>query len=177
MRPGIPRVTAGFYGGSVPHIDLRDVDDDDLDAIFDMMRDPRSVAQAAFTAADPADRVAFDAWIARVRADPDAAMWVVTEDGGFAGTAGAYSTDGAREVTYWIAPHAQGRGVGTAALRLLVDREPERPLYARVAAGNAASAAMLARLGFTELSRDTAFAPGLGRDAEEIRFVLPPTLE
>lgn len=159
------------------HIELREWDDDDLDAIFGMMRDPEAVERAAFTASDPDDRAAFDAWVARNRADPDAALWVVTDDGGFAGTAGAYSVDGEREVTYWIARNAWGRGVGTAALRLLVAREPERPLYARVAAGNAASVAMLARLGFTEESRSTAFAPGLGREVEEIRFVLPPTLE
>ncbi|MFJ6651733.1 GNAT family N-acetyltransferase [Microbacterium sp. NPDC091313] len=159
------------------HIELRAWDDDDLDAIFEMMRDPQALERAAFTASDPDDRAAFDAWAARQRADPDAALWVVTEDGGFAGTAGAYTVDGEREVTYWIARNAWGHGVGTAALRLLVGLEPERPLYARVAVGNAASAAMLARRGFTELSRSRAFAPGLGREIEEIRFVLPPTLE
>ena len=47
------------------HIELRDLDDDDLDAIFEMMRDPEAVEMAAFTAADPDDRDAFDAWIAR----------------------------------------------------------------------------------------------------------------
>ncbi len=158
------------------HIDLRDWDDDDLDAIFEMMRDPEARRRAAFTR-ESDDRASFDAWAARVRDDPSNALWVVTEDGGFAGTAGAYTVDGEREVTYWITRNAWGRGVGTAALRLLVAREPERPLYARVAAGNVASAAMLARLGFTEVSRSTAFAPGVGAEVEEIRLVLPPTLE
>ena len=37
------------------HIELRDLDDDDLDAIFEMMRDRRAVEMAAFTAADPDD--------------------------------------------------------------------------------------------------------------------------
>lgn len=159
------------------HIELRDLDDDDLDAVFDMMREPEAVAQAAFTASAPDDRAAFDAWIDRQRTSPDVAVWVVTENGGFAGTAAAFTIDGDREVTYWIARHARGRGVGTAALRLLVAREPERPLYARVAAHNAPSAALLARVGFTEVSRSTAFAPGLGREVEEVVYVLPPTLE
>ena len=52
------------------HIELRDLDDDDLDAIFEMMRDPEAVAMAAFTADDPDDRDAFDAWIARERDAP-----------------------------------------------------------------------------------------------------------
>lgn len=159
------------------HIELRELDDDDLDAIFEMMRDRTAVEMAAFTAADPDDRDAFDAWIRRQREAPEVATFVVTEDGGFAGTAATFSADGDREVTYWIARHAWGRGVATHALRLLVSREPERPLFARVAAHNAAARAVLEKVGFTEVSRDVEFAPGVGRDVEEIVMVLVPTLE
>jgi RimJ/RimL family protein N-acetyltransferase len=161
----------------VGHIDLRDLDDDDLDAIFDMMRDPRAAERAAFTAADPENRAAFDEWMLRQRSNESVSLFVVTENGGFAGTAASFLVDGDREITVWIAPHAWGRGVGASALRLLIAREPERPLYARIAAGNAASLALVAKLGFTEVSRTTTFAPGLGREAEEIVFALPPTLE
>jgi RimJ/RimL family protein N-acetyltransferase len=159
------------------HIELRDLDDDDLDAIFEMMRDRLAIEQAAFTASDPDDRSAFDAWIARQRANRENDLFVVTENGGFAGTAGTFTTDGDREVTYWIARHAWGRGVATAALRLLVSREPARPLFARVAAHNAGSIAVLERVGFTEVSRMVSFAPGLGRDVEECVFTLVPALE
>lgn len=159
------------------HIELRDLDDDDLDAIFEMMRDRVAVEMAAFTAADPDDRAVFDEWIARERAAPDVALYVVTENGGFAGTAALFSADGDREVTYWIARHAWGRGVASEALRILVSREPERPLFARVAAENAASLAVLTKAGFTEVSRDIEFAPGVGREVEEIVMVLVPNLE
>lgn len=159
------------------HIDLRPVDDDDLDAIFDMMRDPEAVTQAAFTADDPNDRTAFDEWMSRHRAEPEVAMFTITEDGGFAGTAALFSVEGDREVTYWVARHAWGRGVATAALRLLIDREPIRPLFARAATSNAASIAVLEKLGFTEVSRDVAFAPGVGREIEEIVFTLVPSLD
>src|SRR3546814_4956801 len=118
----------------VSHIELRDLDDDDLDAVFDLLREPEAVSPAAFTPSDPDDRAAFDTWIDRQRTSADVRLWVVTDDGCFACTAAAFTIDGDREVTYWIAHHARGRGVGTAALRLLVAREPERPLYARVAA-------------------------------------------
>lgn len=163
--------------GHVGHIELRDLDDDDLDAIFEMMRDRTAVEMAAFTAADPDDRDAFDAWIARERAASEVATYVVTENGGFAGTAALFSVEGDREVTYWIARHAWGRGVATEALRILVSREAERPLFARVAAHNAASLAVLTKVGFTEVSRDIDFAPGLGREVEEIVLVLVPALE
>lgn len=159
------------------HIELRDLDDDDLDAIFEMMRDPESVALAAFTAEDPEDRRAFDAWIDRQRANPDVLYAVVTENGGFAGSIAAFTIDGDREVSYWIARHAWGRGVATAALRMLISREAERPLFARAAAHNAPSIAVLKKVGFTELSRDVEFAPGVGREIEEIVFTLLPSLD
>lgn len=159
------------------HIELRDIDDDDLDAVFEMMRDPEAIALASFTADDPDDRAAFDAWMGRNRARDDVFYAVVTENGGFAGSIAAFTLDGDREVTYWLARHAWGRGVATEALRLLVSREPERPLFARVAAHNAGSIAVLERNGFTEVSRDVAFAPGLGRDTEEIVFALLPALD
>lgn len=159
------------------HIELRDLHDDDLDAVFAMMRDADAVAMAAFTAADPDDRDVFDVWIARERAAADVTLFVVTERGGFAGTAATFAVANDREVTYWIARHAWGRGVATEALQLLISREPVRPLYARVAAHNARSIAVLERCGFTEVSRDWAFAPGVGRDLEEIVYTLPPALD
>ncbi|MBD3941129.1 GNAT family N-acetyltransferase [Microbacterium sp. NEAU-LLC] len=159
------------------HIDLRPFDDDDLDAVFEMMRDREAVEMAAFTASDPDDRAAFDAWIARQRAADDVLCLVVTENGGFAGTAAAFTVDGDREVSYWIARHAWGRGVATAALRLLIAHEPVRPLFARAAAHNTASIAVLRKVGFTEVSRNVDFAPGLGREVEEIVFTLPPSLD
>lgn len=159
------------------HIELRDLDDDDLDAIFEMMRDAEAIAMAAFTADDPNDRAAFDAWIARERSSDDVLYQVVTENGGFAGTAAAFTVSGDRELSLWIARHAWGRGVATAALRLLVSREPVRPLFARVAAHNAAAVSALRSSGFAEISRSTAFAPGLGREADEVVYTLMPTLD
>ena len=159
------------------HIELRDLDEDDLDAVFEMMRDAEAIALAAFTADDPDDRAAFDAWVARNRARDGILSLVVTENGGFAGTIASFTVDGDREVSYWLARHAWGRGIATEALRLLVSREPERPLFARVAAHNAASIAVLEKNGFTEVSRNTEFAPGLGRETEEIVYALLPALD
>ncbi len=163
--------------GLVAHIELRDVDEDDVDAIFEMLRDPEAIAMAAFTASDPDDRAAFDAWFARVTSSPDVTYVVVTEDGGFAGTAATFTVGDDREVTYWIARHAWGRGVAGEALHQLVAHEPVRPLFARVAARNAASIAVLRKAGFTEVSRSTAYAPGVGEDVEEIVFTLVPNLD
>jgi RimJ/RimL family protein N-acetyltransferase len=159
------------------HIDLRPLDDDDLDAVFEMMRDPDAVRMAAFTADDPDDRAAFDAWVAKHRHSPSVSQWVVTEDGGFAGTIAAFDIESDREVTYWIARHAWGRGVATAALRMLISREATRPLFARAAASNTGSIRVLTNAGFTEVSRMTSYANGQGAEIEEVLFTLVPAVE
>jgi hypothetical protein len=48
-------------------VTLRPIEDSDLDALFDQMRDPDSVQVAAFTAKDPDDRNAFDIHMSKVR--------------------------------------------------------------------------------------------------------------
>ena len=101
----------------------------------------------------------------------------MTERGGFAGTAAVFTVDGEREVTCWIARHAWGRGVASEALRLLMAREPIRPLFARAAVDDLAWIAVLERAGFTEVSRAISFGPGLGREVEEVLLALLTTLD
>ena len=137
--------------GRVNHIELRDLDDDDLDAIFEMMRDRESIRLAAFTVADPDDRAAFDERLHRMRTSPSIAVRAVEADGVFAGTVGAFTLDGEREVTYWIRRELWGNGIATAALRLLIAAEQERPLHARVAAANVGSLRVLERAGFARM--------------------------
>ena len=157
-------------------VELREVTDDDIDAVFEMMRDPDAVRMAAFTAADPDDREAFDAWIARNRALPGVLQFVVTEHGRFAGTAASFAVGAGREVTYWIARHAWGRGVATEGLRLLISRDPVRPLRAQAAVHNAGSRTVLERCGFREVARDHGFAQGVRREVEEVVYVLESNL-
>lgn len=159
------------------HIELREVRDDDLDAIFEMMRDPEAIALAAFTAADPDDRDAFDSWMNRNMSSPDTSVFVITENSGFAGSISAFTIEGQREVGFWLPRLAWGRGIATEALRQLISREPIRPLFARVAAHNHGSIAVLRKAGFAEVSRNTAYAPGLGRETEEIVFALMPAVD
>jgi len=146
---------------------LRPLVDADLDALFLWESDPRAVELAAFTRADPSDRSAFDAHYERVRANPANTLLAIEEDGEFAGTAGSYTLDGKREVTYWIDPARWGRGIASRALAAFLELERTRPLYGRVAAHNGGSAKVLTRAGFVEIGSDEGFAPGLGRDVVE----------
>ena len=88
---------------------LRPVQDGDLDAFFEQMRDPESVRMAAFTPPDPDDRNAFDAHMTRVRSSPGITMRAVTCDGRLAGSIASFPDGDQTEVTYWIDRPAWGR--------------------------------------------------------------------
>ncbi|MFB8230457.1 GNAT family N-acetyltransferase [Cellulosimicrobium sp. NPDC055967] len=148
-------------------ITLRGLEDGDLDQVFAWERDPEAVALAAFTRADPSDRDAFDRHYDRIRADPTCSVRAVERDGAFVGTIGSFTVDGEREVTYWVDPSLWGRGIASAALSVYLLVERERPLFARVAAHNAASSTVLTRAGFVEVGREVSFAPGVGAEVVE----------
>ena len=153
-------------------ITLRPLADSDLDALFVWESDPRAVQMAAFTRADPSDRTAFDAHYERIRSDPSCTLLAIEDDGELVGTIGSFTLEGEREVTYWIAPERWGQGLASGALRALLEIESTRPIYGRVALHNAGSAKVLARAGFVEVGRETAFAPGVGAEIVELIYRL-----
>jgi RimJ/RimL family protein N-acetyltransferase len=146
---------------------LRPVEDGDLEALFEQMRDPEAVRMAAFTTEDPHDRTAFDAHMARVRRSPDITMRAVTCDGCLAGTIASFPVEGQTEVTYWIDRAAWGKGIATRALALLLDLVTTRPLYARAASDNAGSLRVLQKCGFRATGTEKSFAAGRNEDVEE----------
>src|SRR5258705_5833872 len=146
---------------------LRPVEDADLDALFDQMRDPESVRMAAFTPQDPGDRSAFDAHMTRVRSSPDIAHRTVTCDGELAGSIASFVIDGQTEVTYWIDRAAWGRGIATRALALLLDVVTVRPVYARAASDNTGSLRVLQKSGFRIIGTETSFAAARNGEIEE----------
>lgn len=143
---------------------LRAIDDADLDALFDQMRDPESVRMAAFTAKDPDDRAAFDAYMARVRASPDSTMLAVTYEGRLVGSVSSFILEGDPAVAYWIDRSQWGRGIASRALALLLEEITVRPLYARAASDNLGSIRVLEKNGFTVVGTEVSYAPA--RDAE-----------
>ena len=148
-------------------IALRPVEDADLDALFDQMRDPESVAMAAFTAEDPADRDAFDAHMARVRNSPGITHRAIICDGRLVGSIASFVSGDETEVTYWIGRAAWGRGIASRALELLLELVPARPLHARAASDNAASLRVLRKAGFRIIGTETSYANARKREIEE----------
>lgn len=151
----------------MPVVTLRPVEDADLDALFDQMRDPEAVWMAAFTAENPEDRPAFDAHMARVRSSPGNTLRAITCDGQFVGTISSFLSGDQTEVTYWIDRLAWGRGIATQALQLLLELVPARPLRARAASDNIASLRVLQKAGFNVIGTENSYAPARNRDIEE----------
>ena len=156
-RPGASRVG----------VTLRTLEDADLDQLHEWERDPRAVAMAASTRADPADRSSFDAHHQRDRDDPDVTMRAIEDDRGLAGMIAGFTVQGDRELTYWVDPSRWGRGIASAALQAFLRIETTRPLSARVAEHNTGSATVLTRAGFVIVGSEVSSAAGVGRQVVE----------
>ena len=147
---------------------LRATTDDDLDALFEMMRDPVAVRMAAFTPPDPDDRAAFDQSQARIRSSPEVRHRVVTVDGQVVGSIGSFVMDGDTQIAYWIDRAWWGRGVaGRAVAEFLREVTVERPLFARAASDDVGSLAVLRKAGFHEIGREVSFANARQGEIEE----------
>ena len=151
---------------------LRDVSDGDLDTLFEHWTDPEANQMAAFTAADPSDRGAFDACWARPRGDEAITARTIEVDGQVVGTISSWSNQGEREVTYWIGREHWGKGIATRALREFLEVERERPLYGVAAKDNAGSIRVLEKCGFAPVGEGKGFANARGEEIEELILVL-----
>ncbi|SBT38557.1 GNAT family N-acetyltransferase [Micromonospora auratinigra] len=152
---------------------LRPVRDDDLPLFFAHEQDPQANWMAAFGPKDPADRAAFDAHWARIRADERIVNRTIVADGEVVGHVAAFPVGERTEVSYWIDPARWGRGHATAGLTALLRELPQRPVHARAAKDNAASLAVLRKCGFVVVGEDSGYAAGRGREVAEWVLELP----
>ena len=154
---------------AIPEVQLRNVEDRDLEVFFDHQADPQAVEMAAFPARD---KEQFAAHWAKVRADDANVLRTIVADGLVAGNIGSWQQDGQQFLGYWVGREFWGRGVGTQALALLVDEVSVRPLYAHVVAHNVGSIRVLEKVGFRRDSVQEAKAPPPDDGIEELLFVL-----
>jgi len=141
--------------GTLSHmtdVQLRDVDDADLEVFFEQQREEEAVRRARFPARDRERFLTH--WRTKVLGNPTGHAQTVTVDGEVAGNIVAWWQDGRRFVGYWFGQRFWGRGVGTAALRQFLQREQIRPLYADPFVGNTASVRLLERCGFRRVGVD-----------------------
>ncbi len=160
-----------FPSGSVQ---LRDVIEDDLPIFFRQQQDPEAVRMAAFVARDPSDREVFMAHWHRILHDGTVINKTVVWDGKVAGNIGRFLDRefGKPEVTYWIGREYWGRGIATEALRVFLEENAERPVFARAADDNRASIRVMEKCGFRFVGRSKGFAHARGQEIDEVIFEL-----
>jgi len=131
------------------------------------MQDKESLWQAAFTSADPSDLDAHKKHWERILNDPQILNRTILSDGVVVGSVGRYFMDGVAQVTYWIGSEFKNKGIATAALAKLVVIDQTRPMEARTAFDNQASARVLQKNGFSFVGTDKYFANARGEEISE----------
>jgi RimJ/RimL family protein N-acetyltransferase len=150
-----------------PQVTLRPATDADLDALFELESDVTGADMIAFLPRDPGDHEAFSTHWARITNDESVVTRIIEADGGFAGYAVSFLTDGERQVGYWITRDLWGRGIATAALAALIGELSDRPLWGSTAADNLGSQRVLVNAGFVFDRTERTHAPRRGIEIDE----------
>jgi RimJ/RimL family protein N-acetyltransferase len=153
-------------------ITLREVEPGDLLVFFEHQRDPVAVQMAAFTAADPDDRAAFDTHWSRILAEKTVTIRTILVDGQVAGSVLSYEQDDKLDVSYWIGREFWGKGIATQALAEFLKIQTHRPLYGRAAKDNVGSVKVLLKNGFRIVGEEKGFANARGREIPELILML-----
>jgi RimJ/RimL family protein N-acetyltransferase len=152
---------------------LRPLLDADLEIYFQNQLDPQANWMAGFTAENPADRAAFDAHWAKVRAHPGVSLRTILYDGQVAGSILCHDWFGEAEVSYWLGGSFWGRGIAKLGLELFLKQEPRRPLAGRVVEDNQASRRVLEKCGFQLAGQERGYANARRAEVTELIFTLP----
>ncbi len=116
------------------------------------------------------DRAAFDQHWAKIMTDATVLKKTIVVDDQVAGNINSWTSDGMREVGYWLGRAFWGRGVATEAVTAFLRLEQTRPLYASAAKHNVASLRVVQKCGFT-ISRSADEPSNVG-DASRVLFTL-----
>lgn len=146
-------------------VQLRDVAEADLPAIFNNHIDQVAIEMAAYP---PRDQVAFTAHWTEVIADHSVIKKTIMCDNRVAGYVVSFDRDGHRQIGYWLGKEFWGQGIATQAVSLFLDHETARPLTAYVAQHNSASIRVLQKCGFAISGRNKAAAVTGGDEVEEV---------
>lgn len=126
---------------------LRDVVEADLEVFLGQENDPEAVRRSRFA---PREREVFMRhWKARILDDPTVFVQAVVVDGELAGNLVAWWEKDQRFIGYWFGQAFWGRGIGTRAMTLFLEKEQTRPLYADPFHANTASVRLLEKHGFS----------------------------
>ena len=112
---------------------------EDADLLLEWRNDPST--RAASHSVEVVEREDHIKWLASSLDNPNRRLRIVEEDETPVGTVRADLAGGVYELSWTVAPHARGRGIGKQTVALFAS-ELRDPIRAEVKEGNAASAAI-----------------------------------
>ncbi len=136
-----------------PEVRLRPVEDADLPIFLAHQDDPVAAAMAAFPTRAP--DAFYEHW-ATIRADPTNITRTIVAGDEVVGDIVSWLDHGNREVGYWIARDHWGKGLATAALRLLLEEIKDRPVTAHIVPANLGSQRVAEKCGFVRVGEEVA---------------------
>lgn len=135
--------------GMSEDVQLRDVQETDLEVFYQQQLDPIAAERARFPSRDRERFMTH--WHTRVLGNPTGFYQTVAVDGAVAGNIVAWwyePEEDKRYTGYWFGREFWGRGIGSRAMMLFLEREKTRPLYADPHQGNVGSVRLLEKCGF-----------------------------
>jgi RimJ/RimL family protein N-acetyltransferase len=144
----------------------------DISIFFEQQLDPEADRMAAFVRKDRHDRATFDAHWKRITESPGIVNKTILLGEEVAGHISCYHQEGELEITYWLGKEHWGKGVGTQALKKLLQEITHRPLFARAAKDNIRSIRVLQKCDFKIIGENKDFAQGRSEETEEYIFRL-----
>ena len=153
-------------------ITLRPTQIADLDTLFVFQCDKEAGYLAAFMPKDPNDKEAYIQKYSKLLLEPSVNNQTIVLEGIILGSIAKFEIAGDAEITYWLDRKFWGKGIATKALKLLLEIEHTRPLFARVAFDNLASQKVLEKCDFVKVGEDKGFANARQMEVEEYIYKL-----
>jgi [ribosomal protein S5]-alanine N-acetyltransferase len=154
------------------NIDLITTIADDLNIFFQFQLDKEAIHLAAFTPKDPSDKNSYIEKYTPFLSDSTKNMKTIKLNGEIVGSVSKFMIENDAEITYWVDRKFWGQGIATAALKALLETEPTRPIFGRVAFDNYGSQRVLEKCGFIRIGKDNGFANARQAEIEEYIYQL-----
>ena len=145
---------------------------DDLNTLFQFQLDKEATYLAAFMATDSTDKTAYIEKYIKYLTDPTINNQTIKLNGNIVGSVAKFMMKDEAEITYWIDKKFWGKGIATSALKIFLNIEIVRPIYARSAFDNFGSQRVLTKCGFIQIGKDKGFANARQAEIEEYIYKL-----
>ncbi len=145
---------------------------DDLNTLFQFQLDKEATYLAAFMATDSTDKTAYIERYIKYLTDPTINNQTIKLNGNIVGSVAKFMMKDEAEITYWIDKKFWGKGIATSALKIFLNIEIVRPIYARAAFDNFGSQRVLTKCGFIQIGKDKGFANARQAEIEEYIYKL-----